>query len=235
MGVALRAWPHGLLHAFHFGKSIAGGDPMRKIQLLSFTAMTMLACGGPETLAPVDGGARPTADSTADLNTTDSPSMQACATDQASPASDVQPTGTRLQAGDALSVRGVTTDGYVIFSDDAALQLYAIQLTGGSAQSLGSLGTKYWVTVIGTTVFSWSNVTMSGAGALSTWSASSGLNSIAPASYGLLSAVSADGTQILYVDKLDATATTGDVSMAHVDGSGATTLLSGVHVAGCFP
>jgi hypothetical protein len=208
---------------------------MRKIQLLTFIAVTMLACGVPETLVPVDGGARPMADSTAELKATDSPSMQACATDQGSANPDVQPTGTRLQAGDALSVRGITTDGYVIFSDDAALELYAIPLTGGSAQSLGSLGGKYWVTVIGTIVFSWSNVTASGGGSLSTWSASTGLKPIASASYGLLAAVSADETQILYVDKLDATGTTGDVSMANVGGSNAATLVAGAYVAGCFP
>jgi hypothetical protein len=192
---------------------------------------TLHACGVPVAQTSSDGGSV-VSDAGQDSPMVDG--VDACKQEERD-TGDAEPTGTRLQAGDALSVRGVTADGYVIFSDDVALRLAAVELTGGSTKSLGPLGSKFWVSVQGNVVFAWSSVASTGQGALSVWTASTGLHAIAPASYGLLAAASADGSQILYVDGVDATGTTGDVSMAQVDGTGAKKLLRGVHVAGCFP
>ena len=41
------------------------------------------------------------------------------------------PEGGMLAAGDSLSVRQVTSDGYVVYSDDAVGKLYAVPLAGG--------------------------------------------------------------------------------------------------------
>src|SRR5947207_3043340 len=68
------------------------------------------------------------------------------------------PVGTQLQAGDNLSIRGVTSDGWVVYSDDVALQLHAVPLAGGAAVDLGALGPKFWIVLSGDVVFVWSNV-----------------------------------------------------------------------------
>jgi hypothetical protein len=173
------------------------------------------ADGGPDAAAEPDAGSGPT-----------------CA--EAGPLDDsggaAAPVGTQLQAGSALSVRGVTSDGHLIYSDDDALTLHAIPLAGGQAQDLGALGAKFWVTIVGDVVFSWSNVT-GDVGALSTWTAKTGVHSIASASVGI--DATASGDQILYTDHV--ANGTGDVYLANVDGSGAIKLLSGMFVDPCFP
>ena len=145
------------------------------------------------------------------------------------------PVGTLLAAGNALSARGVTSDGYEIFSDDAALQLYAIPIGGGTRQSIVALGSKFWVTVVGQVVFAWSNVTAANVGALTIWSSAHGAHLISSASFGILGASSADGSQILYVSNVDAGGATGDVYLSDADGTGATALLQGQQLGGCFP
>jgi hypothetical protein len=129
----------------------------------------------------------------------------------------------------------VTADGYVAFSDDAASHLYATSLGGGTIQDLGALGSKFWVTVVGDVVFAWSNVSAQGVGSLSTWSSASGVHAVAPASYGLVATASSDGSQVLFIDGMNAAGQVGDVSLARVDGSSATTLVPGAYVAGCYP
>jgi hypothetical protein len=145
------------------------------------------------------------------------------------------PVGRLLAAGNALSARGMTSDGYEVYSDDAALQLYAIPIAGGAAQSLGALGSKFWVTVVGQVAFIWSNVTAANVGALKVWSSAQGSHAMSPASFGILGTTSPDGTQILYVANVDAQGMTGDVYVAGTDGSGATRLLQGQQLSGCFP
>jgi len=136
------------------------------------------------------------------------------------------PAGTQLVAGDDLSVRAVTSDGWLIYSDDAALTLHAIELAGGSTIDLGATGAKFWVTSAGNVVFVWSNVTADGAGALTVWTAASGAHALSSASLALVSAT--DGARVLYVDG-------SDVFAASIDGSGATKLVSHGAVAGCTP
>jgi hypothetical protein len=145
------------------------------------------------------------------------------------------PVGRLLVAGNALSARGVTSDGYEIYSDDAALQLYAVPIAGGAAQSIVALGSKFWVTVVGQVVFAWSSVTDPNVGSLTVWSSAKGTHAISAASFGILGTSSSDGTQILYVANVDAQGLTGDVYVAGSDGAGATRLLQGQQLTGCFP
>jgi|HubBroStandDraft_6_1064221.scaffolds.fasta_scaffold00868_10 hypothetical protein len=145
------------------------------------------------------------------------------------------PVGTLLVSGNALSARGVTSDGYEIYSDDAAMQLYAVPVAGGTPQSIVALGSKFWVTVVGKVVFAWSNVTSANVGALTVWSSAKGAHAVSSASFGILGASSSDGTQVLYVGNVDPTGATGDVYVAGADGSAATSILQAQQLAGCFP
>jgi hypothetical protein len=149
--------------------------------------------------------------------------------------SNAGPVGTLLASGNSLSARGTTSDGYEIYSDDAASQLYAVPIAGGSPQSITSLGSKFWVTVVGQVVFAWSNVTAANVGALTIWSSAHGAQAIAPASFGIVGTSSSDGSQVLYVANVDPQGQTGDVYVANSDGSGATPLLQNQQLTGCFP
>jgi hypothetical protein len=129
----------------------------------------------------------------------------------------------------------MTSDGYEIYSDDAALQLYAVPIAGGATQTIGALGSTFWVTVVGQVVFAWSNVTGANVGALTIWSSAHGPQAISSASFGILGSASPDGTQILYVANVDPQGVTGDVYIAGTDGAGATRLLQSQQLTGCFP
>ncbi|HSQ64171.1 MAG TPA: hypothetical protein VLM85_13185 [Polyangiaceae bacterium] len=192
---------------------------------VALVALSLVACGS-HTQANPDGG---DAAGPVDDSGTPAACLEAGPVDDSGNASS--PSGTQLQAGAALSVRGVTSDGYLIYSDDDALTLHALALAGGQPQDLGALGAKFWVNVVGDVVFSWSNVT-GDVGALGVWSAKTGLHAISPASVGIVA--TASGDQILYTDHVGANGT-GDVYLANVDGSGAVKLLSGVYVDPCFP
>src|ERR1700734_3929471 len=47
------------------------------------------------------------------------------------PANVTPPVGMLLAAGNSLSARGMTSDGYAVYSDDVGLQLYAVPIAGG--------------------------------------------------------------------------------------------------------
>jgi hypothetical protein len=129
----------------------------------------------------------------------------------------------------------MTSDGYEIYSDDAALQLYAVPIAGGPTQSIGALGSNFWVTVVGQVVFAWSNVTDADVGALTVWTAAHGPQAISSASFGILGSASPDGSQVLYLTNVDPQGLTGDVYITGTDGAGATRLLQGQQLTGCFP
>jgi hypothetical protein len=145
------------------------------------------------------------------------------------------PVGRLLASGNALSARGMTSDGYEIYSDDFALQLYAIPIAGGARQSIAALGSKFWITVVGQVVFAWSNVTDANVGALTVWSSAHGPHAISSASFGILGTTSPNGAQVLYVANVDPQGLTGDVYVAGADGTGATRLLQAQQLTGCFP
>jgi hypothetical protein len=145
------------------------------------------------------------------------------------------PDGGKLASGDSLSVREITSDGYVVYSDDAAGMLYAVPLAGGASVAIASLGSKFWVTGVGTVVFAWSGVGASNVGTLHVWSSSAGSHVLSTASLGLAATSSSDGSQVLYLDNVDAAAQTGDVVLANADGSGPTRLLLAQQLTGCVP
>ena len=132
-------------------------------------------------------------------------------------------------------MRGVTKDGYVVYSDDTALTLHAVPLSGGASADLGALGSKFWVVVQGNVAFIWSNVSDANVGALSVWSSASGLHSVSTASLGIDAAASSTDNHVLFVDHVNGVGDTGDIVEAMLDGSGATTLVSGAKVNGCIP
>jgi hypothetical protein len=140
-----------------------------------------------------------------------------------------------LQAGDSLSVRQVTSDGFVVYSDDAAGELYAVPLAGGNAQHIASLGSTFWITGQGPVVFVWSGVNATNVGALSVWSSAKGGHSVSSASLSLVATASADGSQVLYLDHVDPAGQTGDVYVAASDGTGAAKLLGSQQLTGCAP
>ena len=143
------------------------------------------------------------------------------------------PVGTQLATGDALSIRAVTGDGWVVYSDDAAAELHAVPLAGGAPSDLGPLGSKFWVVGFGDVVFVWTNVSAANVGALATWTSAGGLHPIATASLGIVG--SSDGTHVLYTDHAGAGGDVADVWAAAIDGSGATKLVAAAVVAGCIP
>ncbi len=163
------------------------------------------------------------------------PGCVASNVDAGNQAPNVPPVGTQLVSGNTLSARGVTSDGYEVYSDDAARQLYAIPIAGGAAQPIAALGSNFWVTVVGQVVFAWSNVSAADVGALTIWSSARGAHAISQSSFGILGAASSDGTQILYVTNVDPQGLTGDVYIATTDGASSTPLLVGQQLMGCFP
>ncbi len=202
---------------------------MRRHPLLSlFACAPLVACSSNP--ATTDGGTDAGVDSPID-----SPDINNCPEAGADPglANANPPIGTQLQPGGDLSVRGVTSDGFVIFSDDAALTLHAVPLTGGTVIDLVTLGSKFWVTLSGDIVFIWSNVNDADVGALTTWSAANGLHSISSASLGLVATASND--RILFTDNVSSGGETGDVFAVATDGSGTTKLIGAAAVAGCIP
>ena len=165
----------------------------------------------------------------------DDPPAGCLAADGSAGGSVQPPVGRLLAGGNALSARGVTSDGYEIYSDDAALELYGVPIAGGSSQNIVALGSKFWVTVVGPVVFAWSSVTGTNVGSLTIWSATQGSHLLSASSFGILGAASPDGTHVLYVSNVDTQGLTGDVYIAGTDGTGATSLLMGQQLTGCFP
>jgi hypothetical protein len=145
------------------------------------------------------------------------------------------PEGGMLVAGDSLSVRQVTSDGYVVYSNDSSSTLYAVPLAGGSSVHIAPLGSDFWVTGAGPLVFAWSAVDATNVGTLYAWSSSAGAHVVSSASLGLLASASSDGSRILYIDHVDAAGGTGDVYVAASDGTGAVQLLAAQQFAGCLP
>jgi hypothetical protein len=212
-----------------------------RIELLSllaipaFASCLLASCTNTETIksgggSDYDGGAAVIGDSGV---VQDEP-PPGCPTPAAS-ANAAPPSGQMLVAGNSLSTRGVTTDGWEIFSDDYALELYAVPVAGGAAQSIASLGGTFWVTVVGQVVFAWSNVNAGNVGALTVWTSAHGAQAVSSASFGILGSSSQDGSQILYVGNVDPQGQTGDVYMGGSDGSAQTALLKGQQLSGCFP
>lgn len=160
------------------------------------------------------------------------------------------PVGTQLVAGTNLGVGGLTSDGYAVYVDATAANLYTIS----TSLPAGQPGTPVLVDAYdgsgfqtdGTAVLAWTGATQAMGplfGALKVWTAAHGVQALATASLGPNNPgrgwadVSSDGKYVLYFDNASSGSTpTADLYVAGVDGAGKTKLVPGVViVAGCYP
>src|SRR5678816_961670 len=145
---------------------------------------------------------------------------------------NVKPNGTELAPSDGVQIFGVTDDDDVIYADNSQGQaLYAVPSGGGTPVKIGS-PSGYAVGVYRKTVFVWSGLTAKGVGIMSIWEHGGTLTQITTKSApngGF--AASPDGKHILYTANSDVNGAIGDFFGANADGSGQTSLVTGVDVA----
>jgi hypothetical protein len=138
------------------------------------------------------------------------------------------PVGTHLADG---LLRGVTTDDFAIVDDGT--KLVAAPIGGGALQSIASEGTAPIVFAL------WGKTMLANLAAPSggtsrefwIWTSTHGAVKLASATTSFqqfVNPVSPDETHVAYVT--NPSATTGDVTVANVDGTGVTTLLAGAGV-----
>jgi hypothetical protein len=159
------------------------------------------------------------------------------------PDGSIYPHGTLLVPGSALVLNGVTSDDYVIYTDESsatANAVYALSLTAGSKPiSIGSADANDDVYVVGKIVFIGTSSDKNGVGAASVWT--SGATAAASLSTSTfveppVAAVSADGTKIAFLDAVDETANTAAIAVAGADGTGEATLVPTLDLSDvCFP
>ena len=102
---------------------------------------------------------------------------------------------TLLEAGDQISLLGITDDGYAVYSSIKA-GVHAVSLTGGKPVILSTDGTAY-AKVTHTSVLVWSGT---GKTTLSLWSSALGTPKVVTTkAYPQVAAASADGLHIAYV------------------------------------
>ena len=164
--------------------------------------------------ATSDGG---TTDAKADTPT----SSDAGATDRSDagptlPDGAVPPSGTQLVPGN-ISLVGVTSDNYAVYSDDSAGTLNVIPLAGGMPTTIGTSDDR--VAVRGPVVVSWTGTAR--VTQLQVWTAANGskiLGATTNASTAAV-AVSPDGSRILYFDGVDSGRTRGNLFIAGTNGA----------------
>src|SRR3954470_12808872 len=83
------------------------------------------------------------------------------------------PVGKQLLIGGALTMRGMTSDGWAIYSDNDTLTLHAAPIAGGEPRDIVTLGNSFAVSVWGKVVFAWSNKNAAGVGPLTVWTSAS--------------------------------------------------------------
>ena len=158
------------------------------------------------------------------------------------PEGAIGPQGTQLVPSSTASlvINGVTSDGYVVYTDVSAMTYSAVPLAGGTPTSIGgSDGTGEYTT--GPVAFAFSNVDQNtGAGTLMIWTSAHGAQSIGTAVYATYAGqgqldVSKDGTKLLYFD--NTTEATVDATIINTDGTGKTVIAPGLNFASmtCIP
>jgi hypothetical protein len=142
------------------------------------------------------------------------------------PEGAVLPNGTQVLASDVLTLNGLTTDGFAVYTDITTSTLYAVALTGGSTVTLGKLGVGSYVTVTGPVVFFGAQNPESYLGPISIWTSAAGVQLLGEMSTNYATAVSASGTRVIYLDQC-ALSVGGacDIDLANTDGSGHTVLV----------
>jgi hypothetical protein len=154
------------------------------------------------------------------------------------PEGSTAPTGTQIVQAASVTLEGVTSDGYAIYTDNTAQTLNAAPIAGGSPIGLGMTATD--VLTSGKVALVWvgaSNTT--GAGTLSVWTQANGMpKQVSTAALdailfrtgvgGGLVDVSSDGSKVLFFD--NGTASTADLTVVNADGTGKMALVTGVHL-----
>jgi trimeric autotransporter adhesin len=182
--------------------------------------------------APNDGG---TSDAKSDAPTSDSGGgMDRADTAPTLPDGSVPPSGTQLAAGN-VTVRGVTSDNYAVYSDDSTGTLNVIALAGGTPTAIGSADDR--IAIKGAAVLSW--VGSARVSQISVWTAAHGAKVLAMSSYAnaTAAAVSPDGERVLYFDAVDMARTRGSLFVAGTDGTGQKQLADSIALndATCAP
>jgi hypothetical protein len=184
----------------------------------------------------------------------DAPAGDAPRSDALPPDSSSHPEGggdasgpTQLAEGMDLTVWGVTSDGYIIYSDAASS--YAVPLAGGTSTVIDAISGPTYLTVAGPLVeIAVGYNSISSPGTLKTWSEKGGLHTISSKAFvytyqyqynqvnppidGPVGGSSRDFASIAYFDNYDAAANTADAYVANVDGTGATLLQASVQGVG---
>jgi hypothetical protein len=162
----------------------------------------------------------------------------------------VAPRGTQLVSSPSVAIDGVTSDGYAIYTDVAAMTVNAVPIVGGSPRRLGTVDASNAVFINGDVVYFEPAVVPGGApglsiASLSVWKAATGTAIVstsilaAPASSagsgnGFVD-VSADGSRIVYIETQDGL--NGTLTVATTDGAARVPLVAGLDMtpSGCRP
>jgi hypothetical protein len=151
----------------------------------------------------------------------------------------VQPTGTQVISSPTAYLEGLTDDGYAIYQDTGSNALYAASIAtpNGTPVTITTDGSAYTagLAVVGKSVVMLSGSTTSKVGRLATWTAAGGIKTISTASTLSIFDVTNDGSKVVYYDnasEVGGTLTTGDLTVANIDGTGKSVLATKVTLEG---
>jgi hypothetical protein len=144
------------------------------------------------------------------------------------------PKGAQLVKSATVSILGLTDDDQIVYVETSSNSLFAVPAAGGAPAPIGP--TEGAVRLSSRAVFDWTG--LNGDGTVSTglrvWTSARGPQSLAAASLVGTADSSADGSRVLYFD--NAGASTADLYVAGVDGSGKTRLATGIYwTQSCMP
>lgn len=138
------------------------------------------------------------------------------------------PVGEQLLVGGAITLRGMTSDGWIVYSDNDTLTLHATSIAGGEPREIVALGNDFAISVWGKVVFAWPSKSKAAVAPLTVWTADGGAHAVSQASLAPWVAASMDGSTIVYLDGVDAAGQTGRLVAAGGDGSNPHVLLEGL-------
>jgi hypothetical protein len=218
---------------------------MRRILPLAPLAF-FVACGsGPSNQAAPDAG--PTADAmTVDARAADagrdasSPDAGDDSVDASEagilPEGAVLPSGTQVVASDMVTLDGITSDGFAVYTDTSTNTIYAVATAGGVPSTVGSLPAasttmRPYVQVAGPVVAFGGSSPDTGRGPLSIWTSAAGVHPISTQAGPFGFVTSASGAAVAYLDDVNFSGIAScDIAVVQADGTGRTTLLSGVDI-----
>jgi hypothetical protein len=137
-------------------------------------------------------------------------------------------TGTMLTSFYGAVIDGITSDGWVVYSNGGEVPtFYAANLTGGTTVDLGLAQSYGYAIVTGDVAFLFTSIDVDDntyASPLSIWTSKGGQHTLTQNSFLENAAVSSDDTWVLYYDNLNPSNQTGDLYVAKTDGSSAAVL-----------